>query len=266
MDNILTRTLKHLKKKRIFLYTGSISFASMFALVPMMAIFLLLLSHLGFSASHIKQFKLSLINHFFSGNYDPSINNYISSFIDNLQTLSPLLIFFWIVSCILLLYSIEDSINEIFNINRRRSLKISLLLHIALMLFLPLVLMASFLLNHYITHILTLKVCASFTAPICQLLYIIPFIIDVLMCLILYSVFPAQKPRLKPLFIASTITGILLYGAKYAVSTYFTYTSTYTTIYGTISSIPIIMTSLYVIWYIIFLGAALCYLLNQPKD
>ena len=135
MFKTLTQTIAHLKKKRIFLHAGSITFATLFSLIPMLSIFFMLLSWAGIAEPLVAQFKAFIVTHLFS--YGAAETHYIFEFIDNIQNMNPTLIFFWLTSCILLLHSIEDSINDLFDINRRRSLKLSLLMHVILMLIIP---------------------------------------------------------------------------------------------------------------------------------
>ena len=263
MFKTLTQTIAHLKKKRIFLHAGSITFATLFSLIPMLSIFFMLLSWAGIAEPLVAQFKAFIVTHLFS--YGAAETHYIFEFIDNIQNMNPTLIFFWLTSCILLLYSIEDSINDLFDINRRRSLKLSLLMHVILMLIIPFILIASFIINHYVAGATAYLLCSSSSSYACQSIHLLPITTDWLLCLLLYGVFPAKQVSFKWVMITSIFTSILLYIAKMLVVFYFEHSATYFSIYGAVSSIPIFMTVIYVMWYIIFLGAALCHKLEQQS-
>ncbi len=159
-----------------------------------------------------------------------------------------------LVLSVLLLFTIESAINEIFRCTRKRPLWARLLTVLLLLILGP----PALVLSLYFTGRLVF-----FRHLVSGLM---PLVFTVIPIFFAYWLVPRTPIRLRNALVASIITGILLEGLKIGFAFYVTHLGqTLSYLYGAVAILPLAMVWIYLTWLIFLFGAELNAALHEVK-
>ncbi len=238
---------QQLKAHDAFQVAGSLCFTTLLALVPLLAVVLGALSWLPIADNLADQ-----LQDFLFANFVPAagetVQNYVQQFLGNTSTLTGAGAFFLILTSLLLMNTIEQSLNRIWQVRAPRSLSSRLMMYWAVLTMGPVLIGGSVALTSYITTL-------AFNDAANALLRITPFIVAVLGFSLLYLVAPNRRVHLKHAFAGGLLAAIGFELAKAGFVWYVTTFPTYTKLYGALATFPIFLLWIYVTWIITLLGA-----------
>ncbi len=186
-----------------------------------------------------------------------AVQEYLNDYVSKSKNLSAIGFIFLFITALLLMRSIDKSINTIWETTNKRQGIHKWLAYWAMLTMAPILIGASLLAS------------SSFAAlpvfdKISGILSIgLPFILIVFAFTALYTITPYSRVSFKKALLASSITAVLFEVAKYGFAIFVTKFSTYEVIYGAITAIPLFFLWVFLSWVILLFGAVICYALHR---
>ncbi len=245
---------------RLGFYAASMSWSTLFFIIPFMVILFVLFTYMPlFNTAYEHLHKLIAQNLISSDSQ--TIMRYIDRFVANADQLGFIGLAYVTIAAILFFKDYDFIVNDIFE-TRQRSVSQALRAYAILLLLLPIMLGGSFWLSSAIEQLLN-----SIGYPKAIYIYhTIPYLIIWLIFYIAYQFSPRISIAPKAALSSSFIASLLWYLAKTVFIFYIMYNKTYTSIYGGVSSLLFFFLWIYISWAIFLHGLRFCYLLNREGD
>ncbi len=250
------------QSERCLRMAASLSYTSLLAIVPLTAIAFAMLAAFPVFDGVREQFQAVLFANLLPDSAE-AMREYFDQFVRNTARLTAVGIVGLALTAVLLLGTIESSLNAIFRVARPRALMPRLLAFWALITLGPLLLGASFSLSTVIfaaTHWAGLDIL---TGPSWRVARLVPTVIIIGLLMFFYAVIPNRSVRLGAAAAGATVAGILFSGLRGVFGYYVASFPTYQTIYGAVSAIPIFLVWMYLSWAVVLLGAVLTATLGE---
>ena len=157
------------------------------------------------------------------------------------------------LTSVLLMTTIDDSLNRIFRVRRRRSFGLRLLTYWAVITLGPLLIGASLSITSYLVGVSAgwLEVERTAQYP----LGILPFLLTCGAFAMLYIVVPHRQVQWRHGLAGAAFAGVLFELAKRGFAFYIGQFPTYALIYGTFATILVFLIWIYVSWMVVLIGA-----------
>ena len=157
------------------------------------------------------------------------------------------------LTSVLLMLTIDESLNRIFRVRRRRPMVLRLLTYWAVITLGPVLIGASLSMTSFLLG-------ASFGwlqlgAAAESLLGVLPFVITWATLALLYVVVPYRHVGWRDALLGALLAALMFELAKRGFAFYITRFPTYTLIYGTFATMLIFLLWLYVSWMVVLIGA-----------
>lgn len=244
------------QSERCLRMAASLSYTSLLAIVPLTAIAFAMLAAFPVFDGVREQFQLVLFSNLLPDSAE-AMRDYFDQFVRNTARLTAVGIIGLALTAVLLLGTIESSLNAIFRVARPRALVPRLLAFWALITLGPLLLGASFSLSTFFfaaTEWLGLDIL---TGPVGRLAKFMPTIIIVVLLIFFYAAIPNRPVRLGAAVLGGIVAGVLFAALRNVFGYYVANFPTYQTIYGAVSVVPIFLVWMYLSWAVVLLGAVL---------
>lgn len=233
---------------------ASLSFTTLLALVPLMAIgFALLSAFPVFSAVQ------DTVQDFLFRNFVPEfggvIRDQITTFVANTGKLTAFGIIIIAVTALFLFVTVEDSFNVIWRASDNRPFAIRLLMFWAILTVGPLLMGASVAVSSYIFTITVVKDIDAFVGFRGQFFRILPFLLELAALTLIYKLLPNKPVRWLHALAGGVVASLLFELLKKGFALYVTSFPAQQTIYGAVSTIPLFLVWMYVAWAAVLLGA-----------
>ncbi|OCG58131.1 virulence factor BrkB family protein [Gilliamella sp. Nev3-1] len=235
---------------RLTTYSAGLAYTTILALVPLITVIFSLLSAFPMFDDASQSLKQLIYNNLVPTASD-TIQSYLEQFITNTKKMTFVGIIGLIVTSLLLINSINTTLNRIWKTKRKRSFMYNLAIYWTILTLGPILVGSSIAVSSYIFSLKWFSTAATNTI----LLSMLPFIISVIGFWLLYSIIPTEPVPLKESLIGALVAAILFELGKRAFSLYVTSFPTYQLIYGVVSSIPIMLVWIYFSWCIVLFGA-----------
>ncbi len=257
---MIKAVLKRFVKRQGFDSAAILSFDTLFAVVPGLALGLSVFSLSPYFADFQQHLERFLFTQLLPQNYDAA-KEYIQQFIAQAQAIKGLTSGFLVFAVMLLLYEIDKRINLTWHDSHHRHWMEGLLSYLFVLFLGPILVGASLFFSSYaMASELFTELPVTKYAPIFT-----PFALSSLGFAILYYSVPLEKVRFISALKAGIIAAILLEVIKYAMFAYIQYFPVYELIYGTLSILMLVMLWVYLAWIIVLIGASFCYCFDN-KD
>ena len=236
--------VQRFREERATQTAGSLAYTSLLSLVPLLTTALAIAS-----AFPVFDNAVEALQDFMFANVLPdtpgleAITEQIDSFTANAGRLTAIGIVGFMVTAIMLMLTIDNALNRIFRVERRRSLLQSVFVYWAVLTLAPVLIGVSLSMT-------TLALAASVGS-----VYLLPFFFTCLALALLYGVIPARRVQVKHALLGGVVAGVGFELAKRLFALYLQQVPTYTLIYGAFATIPIFLVWLYVSWVVVLAGA-----------
>lgn len=232
---------------------SALTYTSLLALAPLMVVF--------FSALRLfPAFKdaPTRLQHFVFSNFVPHTGQVVLSYLLQLEQqagkLPMISVIFLVITAILMLLTLERTLNQVWKVQGRRSLRGSLLMYWAFLTIGPLIMGLGMLVSSYL---LSLHWFAGGIQLVgmSRLLAILPFCFTVIGFTFVYLVVPNCPVRVWDAFRGALAGAILFEIAREIFSYYVVIFPTYQLFYGALAAIPLFLIWVYVSWVVFLFGA-----------
>lgn len=237
---------------------SALTYTTLLAIVP---IFAVLFSFL--SLFHVFHNLGDRIQHYIFTNFVPAtgktLETYFSSFTTQAIKLPPVGIIALIVISIMLMLTIDRTLNDVWYVKVRRRGVVKFLLYWAIITIGPICIGLSFVVSSYIFSFSFLSRSIDVLGLKKILLDISPFLLTAVGLTVLNMIVPNCRVKFRYAFLGGVLSAIFFELAKHGFAEYAYYMSSYRLIYGAIAIIPLFLVWIYISWFIILAGAILAH-------
>ena len=245
---------------RIGYYASSLSWNTLFAIIPLLAIALYLFTTMPIF-DNVHQKVESLIFENLMPAQSQEIMIYINQFLSNAYKLGIIGVFYVLFASFMFFKNYDYIVNDIFEVEPR-SLYKAIRIYTFLMIFIPLMMSASFYVSTMIQDLLNKTQITSMI----HLYVIVPYLIVWLVFYIAYQLSAKVHIDFIAALSSSFISSAIWYLGKNAFIFYVVHNKTYASVYGSISTILFFFLWIYISWAIFLHGLRLCYLIDKNDD
>jgi membrane protein len=237
-----------------FSKAAALAYSSLLSMVPLTALCFAILGAFGSGTEHAEVQRFLFQQFVPSGSVVEDLLPKIQDFSETIRSLNVVVIAALVITCLLLLSSIEYALNQVWQVYEARSLTDRTAIFCAIIVLVPF-----FAVSGYYTSTKVAPLMASY-GPLSALYQdTLPLLIDFLAFVALYYLVPKAPVRICPAAFGAFCAAACFGTAKFWFATYIVQFSTYNAVYGSIAIIPVFLFWLYVSWTIVLFGAELSY-------
>jgi membrane protein len=263
---ILILAVKGFINDRLSTRASALTYSSLLAVVPVFAIIIGIARGFGF-----QQMIESQLTKIFPGQDSllTMLFGFVQSFLE--VTTSGLIvgigIVFLIISVWTILQSIDITINDIFQVKKKRSISRMLSDYLSTMLLLPVILILSSGFSVFMKSAIAKNEILALISPLVHLLMtLIPYALNWLGFTLLYILIPNTKVKFGNAVLAGFIAGFLFQGFQYLYISGQLWVTRYNAIYGSFAAIPLFLLWLQLSWTIVLIGAEVAYAAQNVQN
>lgn len=252
------------KDAMILRVAASLSYTTLIAVVPLIAIALAIFAAFPVFENIRAQVQDSLIQYFVP-NIEQNIQNYIMQFVAASSKLTTIGVLGIAITAILLLFTIENSFNFIFKVKKHRRLATKITLYWTIITLCPLLVGTALSLKGYL---ITLKYFhpEHFLGYNFFVTFIAPNSITFIFLWLSYVIVPNKKIRILSAFSGACVTLILTLLLRFGFSYFLVLNVTYRTLYGALATVPILLVWMYSWWTIVLFGAVVTATIEEFRN
>lgn len=238
-------------------YASSLSFYTIFTIVPLLMIMLSIAVMMPSFQEHYTDLKQFLIDNLLPM-HSEQVSGYIDEFLHNAVKLSLVGSFMIIVASMLFFENYEYIVNKIFH-TKKRTIWQSITTYWTLLTLTPFAFGISIYLSTKAASMLEQYGVSAWI----NIMALFPYFIIWMLFFIIYKISPNTNVNTKAAFITSFLIAVVWTVAKNGFIYYVFYNKTYTTVYGSFSILIFTFVWIYVSWIIFVYGLKLCYLIDR---
>ena len=235
---------------------GSLTYTTLLSLVPLFTVALAAATAFPVFDQTIGALQLFLMENFLpdARGLDTIVAE-ITTFTHNAGRLTAIGLGFFFVTAVMLMMTIDVSVNRLFRVQRPRPMLQQVLMYWAVITLGPVLIGGSLSMTSFAVGAsfgwLKLSRVADF------ILGVLPFVFTCVGLTLLYAIVPNRRVEVRHALIGGVVAGIAFEVAKQGFAVYLARFPTYTLIYGAFATIPIFLVWLYLSWAIVLAGATL---------
>ena len=242
------------REERATQTAGSLTYTTLLALVPLFTVALA-----AATAFPVFDQWIASLQRFVTENLLPNtsavtmVMEQVNTFTRNVGRLTAVGVAGFAVTSVMLMLTIDNALNRIFRVQRRRSVLQNVFVYWAVITLGPVLvgasLSATYLAVRESLGALSLDVAAD------ALLGVLPFLFTCGALVLLYGVVPARSVEWRHALAGGILAALGFEIAKRGFAVYLTRVTTYKLIYGAFATIPIFLVWLYLSWLVVLTGA-----------
>ena len=253
-------------KDNLFIKAAALSFYSILALVPILALVIAIGRGFGFQQAVVDWLSKALSA---QAEMIPYIIQFVERYLERAQGGVFLGVGFAVLlwSVLSAFRQIENNFNDIWNVKKSRSIVRQFTMYISLMLLVPILIALSSGFSIFINTQLETAGLSQFFSPLTRfLLNVAPYFIFSVLFTIMFLIIPNTKVRFKHALLAGCISGIAfqLFQGLYVGGQI--YLSNYNAVYGSFAAIPLLLMFLQTAWLIVLYGAELTFVSQNLQN
>lgn len=231
---------------------GSLTYTTLLAVVPLFTIALTVISAFPMFSGISSKFRGFIITNLVPDAAGKVVGVYMRQFADNADRLTAFGMIGLLATAILLMMTIEKSVNNIWRVRRQRKLLSRTLTYWGTLTLAPLLIGLSLSLTNWLSN--QAGDLAGFGIDFIK---IGPMVLVIGTLSLLYLALPNCFVPRQHALTAAVITGVFLELMKWLFALYLKQFGTYKLVYGAFASFPIFLLWLYVCWVIVLGGAVI---------
>ncbi len=247
---------------------ASLTYTTLFAVVPMLTVFLVVISSIK-ALEPARQELQQLLYSNFLPKTTIAFDTILNSFTEKSSNLTLIGIVFLFVTSILMLTNIESAFNKIWRIKRARGGILGFMRYWTIISLSPFLLGTAFIVSSTLASLSILS--QNFTGYELNdafVLWLISFVLTIFGFSMLYWTIPNRAVPIKSAFVAGIFTTVIFETLKSFFGILMTNFTSYEFVYGAFAAIPIFLLWIYLTWNVVLLGVQISYAMTsfQGKD
>jgi membrane protein len=260
MLEALRFTLDFASHRKLTQVAASLTFTTVLAIVPLLAVVLALFTAFPLFARFHQALEAFLSESLLPPSVSNTVMGYLNQFAAQASGLTALGGAFLVVTSILLIMTIDEAFNEIWNVARQRPLRQRLLVYWTIISLGPILVGASLWASSILARE-SLGYIGSLPEWLGLLLSLVPFVVSVSGFTALFMLVPNCRVLWRDALMGGLGTALVLALMKGAFTWYLTRFPSYTVIYGAFATLPIFLLWIYVSWLVVLMGATVASLM-----
>ena len=193
---------------------------------------------------------------------EQEVSQYLIEFIDASAQLTTIGVVSIAITAILMLSTIENSLNFIFKVTRPRRLTTKITLYWTVITLGPLLLGTAFSMRGYL---FTLQKFMPQDIAATEILIskLIPSMITMLLLVLVYVLVPNKKIKIGNAFVGSLVAVIMFAFLRKGFAYFMIKAATYKTLYGALAALPVFLIWMYLAWSVVIFGAVVTAALEE---
>ena len=252
----LAHIVRHYHDVRCRQIAASLSYTSLLALVPLMAIVFAVLA----AVPALEGFRVEL-QLFMFANLMPESGDtfaeYFQGFLANAGKMTGFGIVGLALTAVLLINTIFAAMNLIFHVEKPRPVLLRIVVYLVVLIAGPIVLAASFSLATYILTLTKALGVEAFTGLLGHLTRFVPALLLILGFSAFYKIVPYCRVAWRDALGGGLAAGLVFAGLRWLFGIYLIYFPSYQTIYGALSAVPVFLLWLFLSWSVVLAGAVI---------
>ena len=245
--------LRRFHEDRILYYSGYLSYVTLLSMVPLLAVIFSLFSIFPFFEKLKEE-----VEEFVFRNFVPELGDVVQeqilSFVDNATRMTPFGLIVLLVVALLLLSSIDHTLNQIWRVGKNRGIILSYSIYIVVLISSPVLLGTGLAANSYLVSLGGIEEGSELSA-IKLILSSMHILGSFLFFLLLYIVVPHTKVHFWSAVFGALIATLLFELSKSIFALYFIHFPVYQAIYGALAVIPLLFVWVFISWVVVLVGA-----------
>jgi membrane protein len=253
------------RQERATQTAGSLTYTTLLSLVPLFTVALAISTAFPVFDEWITSLQLFIFENVLPDT--PAVDaviEQINSFSQNAARLTAIGLVGFVVTSVMLMLTIDNALNRIFRVQRRRSIVQNVFVYWGVITLGPLLIGASLSSTYFALRqslgALELEGVGDY------LLGVIPFVLTSGALMLLYGIVPARRVEWRHALLGGLLAGLAFEIAKRGFAVYLSRVPTYTLIYGAFATIPIFLIWLYLSWLVVLTGAILTAMLPALRS
>jgi membrane protein len=245
---------RRLREERAPQTAGSLTFTTLLSLAPLLAVVLAVASAFPAFEKGIAELQSFVLAHALPDT--PGVRRFmdqIGSFSQNAGRLTALGLAAFGVTAVMLMLTIDNTINRVFRVQRRRTLLQNVLMYWAVLTLGPVLIGASLSITSYAFGASLGLVHRD--SPLDVAMRVLPFVLTCAALVLLYGIVPARRVDWKHAVIGGIAAGIAFELAKRGFTLYLSKVPTFRLVYGAFATIPVFLLWVYISWVVVIVGA-----------
>lgn len=260
LKNFLIFLVRRAKNDTIFRVSSSLSYTSLIAIVPLFVIGLAIFSAFPGFTTIKGQFQDFILKNFVP-DIGQEISQYFVSFLNASAQITTIGVVGLAVTSIMLLSTIENSLNFIFKVYKPRNIKTKITLYWTVITLGPILLGAAFSLRSYLFTLHSLM--PEGISNSMYLSQMIPNLITMLVLVMVYVLVPNKKVKISNAFVGAFIAVLLFWVLRKSFGILVIENATYKTLYGALAALPVFLIWMYLAWSVVIFGAVVTAALEE---
>lgn len=251
---IMLSSAQRLSQVDAFDLAGSLTFTTVLAIVPLLAVALALFTAFPQFHEFSDALQAFLTNSLMPPVVSENVMTYLNDFAQQASRLTAIGGSFLVITVLLLILSVDKALNEIWRVSKPRGMGQRLLVYWALLTLGPLMTGASL----WATALLAREsfgVISQIPDFLEMTLKVSPFVVSAAGFAALFIIVPNARVAPRDALIGGLLVAVLLEVMKSGFAFYVSQISTYTMIYGAFAALPVFLIWVYLSWLSILFGA-----------
>lgn len=257
---LMRHVWKHFREDRLFEEAASLSYTSLLALVPLLAVIFGVISIFPVFSEWSGQFQQFVFSNFVPAAGEV-IRTYMETFLDSVSGLTLPGTVMLIVTALLLMFRIEVAFNKIWRVTDQRTITNRIVMYWAVLTLSPIMIGSAAALGAQ-NLLAAFDLQEGLPAGVQQFGI---FILMWMAFMLMFVLIPNRKVRFRDAIAGAFLTAVLFEIAKAGFVAYVK-NANYSVIYGALATVPIFLFWLYIVWSVVLFGASLAASLTTFKD
>ena len=245
---------------RLGYYASSLSWNTIFSIIPLLVILLYVFTTMPIFASVYENVEALIFSNLMPAE-STDIMKYINTFMENSDKLGMVGVFYVTFAAIMFFKNYDYIVNDIFHI-APRGIWSAIKTYLLLITTMPLMMGGSF----YLSSVIQTYLDKTSVTSLIHIYYFLPFLVIWGMFYIAYQLSANTEIGVSATRISSFIASLIWYLSKSGFVFYVVHNKTYTSVYGSISTLLFSFLWIYISWAIFLHGLRFCYLLNKDEE
>lgn len=253
--------LYRFQQNRVGVYAGYLTYSTLLAIVPLIMVMFSVFTLFPIFDEATAQLKAFVYDNF-APNAGDLVQQYLDLFVSNSQKMGIISILGLVVVAVMLISSIDNAFNEMWQNTRKRPAWLSFSIYLVVLIFAPLLAGASLGISSYLFSLELFSREGIFSFSY-QLLKFVPFLLTWLMFSLIYQLVPNTNVHFLHAAIGALFAGLFFTLGKQFFVWYITTFPSYQAIYGALATIPIMFVWIQLSWKVVLLGGLVSAVLKE---
>lgn len=252
--------------KRMINSASALTYSTLLAIVPILAVVFAIARGFGFNKYIEDWFREALLS-------QPQAAEIIIGFVNSYLVHTKSGVFlgiglvFMLWTVIMLISNIEQTFNQIWQVNKPRSMFRTITDYLSMFLLTPIIIVVTSGLSIFIATISDKVGDYMLLAPMIRFVIdIMPYVFMSAVFIVLYVFMPNTNVKFKSVLVPGVLAGVAMQGLQLVYIHSQIWVSSYNAIYGSFAALPLFMLWVQISWTICLFGAELCYTNQNLED